>query len=77
MGGGGMSKTRDTDYANAHRVRAGHTQYVRVPAAVLGQIASELDDGGQRYVKEALGPLLVDACVEVAYRDDTTMEGAA
>jgi hypothetical protein len=44
---------------------------------VLGQITSELDDGGQRYVKEALGPLLVDACVEVAYRVDTAMEGAA
>ena len=64
-----MSRNRDTDYANAHRVLSGHTQTVRVPAAVLGQLLSELDDGGRQYANEALGPQLVDACVAVAYRD--------
>lgn len=73
-----MSRNRDTDYANAHRVLSGHTQTVRVPAAVLGQLLSELDDGGRQYANEALGPLLVDACIEVAYRDaDSTTEEAA
>jgi hypothetical protein len=74
-----MSRSRDTDYANAHRVLNGHTETVRVPSAVLGQLLSELDDDGRKYAAEALGPLLVKACIEVAYRDndDDAMEGAA
>jgi hypothetical protein len=74
-----MSRSRNTDYANAHRVLNGHTETVRIPTVVLGQLLSELDDGGRRYADEALGPLLVKACIEVAYRDDTDepAEGAA
>ncbi len=73
-----MSRNPHTDYTNAHRVLNGQTQTVRVPAVVLGQLLSELDDDGRRYASEALGPLLVKACVEVAYRDDDSeIEGAA
>jgi len=66
-----MTRQPHSDYANARRVITGSVETVRVPVAVLGQILSELDDDGRCYAGEALGPLLVQACIDVATTDDT------
>ena len=59
------------DYANARRVLTGRAHSLRVPVAVLGQMLSELDGDGLRYAQEVLGPQLVQACIDVALRDET------
>lgn len=59
------------DYANSRRVLTGKSRNLQVPVVVLGQVLSELDDDGRRYAEEALGPLLVKACIDIAHRDET------
>lgn len=73
-----MKRTRQphSDYANARRVITGSVETIRVPVAVLGQLLSELDDDARRYAEEALGPLLVQACIDIVTTDDAEENAA-